>query len=397
MIETTSPQFWRATLALCIASFMVFANLHGMQPLLPLVATSLELSELAVSRTYTIATLVLGFSLLFYGPLSDVVGRRGIIVFTLIGVMLVSVLLFFARDYSSLFWLRAVQGFFLAGVPAVAIAYMGDEFTPKAMMTAVGLYIAGNSLGGVSGRILGGIVGDWLGWPAVFLMLTGLSCCCIALVAWLLPPSQHFKPKAFSLLGMLKDLALHVSNPKLLMAYIIGGLNFFIFLNQYTYITFVLAEPPYALPASILGLLFLTYLTGTAGSMVSGRIAQRFSSPLCMSVGILILMLGTALTLNDSLWAIVLGFFINSFGFFFTHSVASSWVSRHAHTARASASALYLVFYYVGASAGGYYLYPFWQAQGWSGVVLGSMIVFTLTLICSLILLYWQRKETFSH
>ncbi|QEW07964.1 MFS transporter [Nitrincola iocasae] len=392
MIETTSPHFWRATLALCLASFIVFANLHGMQPLLPMLADSLGRTELEISHAYTIATLVLGLSLLVYGPVSDVLGRRGILLLTLAGVALTTLGLGFVDNYSSLFWLRALQGFFLAGVPAVAIAYMGDEFSRPALLTAVGLYIASNSLGGVTGRLLAGAVGDWLGWSEVFLLLGVISTLGLLLVIRLLPSSSHFNPVAFRPQSMLLDLLGHLRNPVLFIAYLVGGLNFLIFLNQYTYITFVLAAEPFSLSATWIGLLFLTYLTGTFGSLISGRLSRRFTAPLCMALGIVVLMLGTLLTLVGSLPAIICGFFINSFGFFLTHSVASSWVSQQAVKARASASALYLVFYYVGASVGGFYLHPFWQLAGWTGIVVGSLLIFLITLGCAMILLYWQRS-----
>lgn len=392
MIETTSPQFWRATLALCLASFIIFANLHGMQPLLPMLADSLDRTELEISHAYTIATLVLGLSLLVYGPVSDVLGRRGILLMTLAGVALTTLGLGFVDNYTSLFWLRALQGFFLAGVPAVAIAYMGDEFSRPALLTAVGLYIASNSLGGVTGRLLAGAVGDWLGWSEVFLLLGIFSTLGLLLVIRLLPPSSHFSSVPFRPQRMFMDLLGHLRNPVLFIAYLVGGLNFLIFLNQYTYITFVLAAEPFNLSATWIGLLFMTYLTGTVGSLISGRLSRRFSAPLCMALGIIVLMLGTLMTLVGTLPAIIGGFFINSFGFFLTHSVASSWVSQQAVKARASASALYLVFYYVGASVGGFYLHPFWQLAGWAGIVAGSILIFLVTLGCAMMLLYWQRS-----
>lgn len=393
MIETTSPQFWRATLALCLASFIIFANLHGMQPLLPMLSQSLGRTELDMSHAYTIATLVLGLSLLIYGPLSDVLGRRGILLWTLAGVCLTTLSLSFVQDYSTLFWLRALQGFFLAGVPAVAIAYMGDEFTKPALVAAVGLYIAGNSLGGVTGRLLSGFLGDWLGWSSVFLFLGVASSLGLLIVLWLLPRSQHFKPAEFRPKKMTTDMLSHLRNPVLSLAYIIGGLNFLVFLNQYTYITFVLAGEPFNLSATWIGLLFLTYLTGTLGSLLSGRLSQRLSSPLCMGLGILIMLLGSLSTLSLTLTGIVLGFFISSFGFFLTHSVASSWVSQQATHARGTASALYLVFYYVGASVGGIYLNPFWSYAGWPGVVLASGLIFAITTTCAMILWWWQRTR----
>jgi YNFM family putative membrane transporter len=173
----------------------------------------------------------------------------------------------------------------------------------------------------------------------------------------------------------------------------VGGLNFFIFINQYSYATFMLADEPYGLSAKFLGMLFLTYLSGTLGSALSGRAAQKLPQPVCLMIGIVLLMLGSTVTLIPTLPAIVAGFLINSFGFFFAHSTASSWVSRHAQQARASASSLYLLFYYLGASAGGFYLAPFWHAYGWPGVIAASLAVFCLTLWISFLLLRAERRR----
>jgi len=393
MIESDSPQFWRTTAALCLASFMVFANLYVTQPLLPMLAGEFSITAVQAGWSFTLATLTLGLSLLFYGPLSDALGRRGIMLMTLCGVTASTLALSLVSSYEQLLLMRGIQGFFLAGVPAIAIAYMSDEFSRKALLLAVGLYVSANSLGGIAGRLVGGFTAESVGLSGVFMMMALVSFVCLVLVFHLLPASQHFQPQSLNLKRIMVDLRGHLRNPPLLLAYIIGGFNFFIFVNQYSYITFVLVEAPYHLSTAMLGMLFLTYLTGTFGSAISGRIAQRLSQPLCMALGIVILMCGTLLTLLPSLVAIIGGLLVNSFGFFFTHSSASSWVSHQAQRAKASASSLYLVFYYMGASTGGLYLAPFWQQAGWSGVVVGSLIIFSLTFACAAMLLLWQRRS----
>ena len=384
MIESSNPLFWRATLALCLGSFMIFSNVYVTQPLLPMLAEAFNVSPLAAGWTFTVTTLTLGLSLLLWGPLSDALGRRWIMLLTMSGATLLTLLLSLTEDYTTMPLLRAGQGVLLAGLPAIAIAWMGDEFSRPAMLLAVGLYIGGNSIGGISGRLIGGFVGDWLGWSEAFLVMTLLSVVCLLVFALLLPPSRHFEPRPLRPRQMVADLTGHLRNPLLLLAYLIGGFNFFIFVNQYSYITFVLADEPYNLPASFLGMLFLTYLSGTFGSSISGKAGQRWSQPVCMASGIVILMLGSLLTLLGSLWMIVLGLLVNSFGFFFAHSSASSWVSQNARYARASASSLYLLFYYTGASTGGFYLHLFWEWLGWTGVVLGSWLELLLTLGLSL-------------
>lgn len=379
MIEAGSPAYHRATLALCLGSFIVFANLYITQPLFPLMRELFDLSALQATWSLALAMLTLGLSLLVYGPLSDSLGRRRIMVLTLAGASALTLLMPLIDSYSQLLGLRMLQGLLLGGLPAIAIAYMGDEFNRPALLLAVGLYISANTLGGISGRLIGGVMTDLADWQSAFYVMGGLSLLGVALFAKLLPPSQQFKPRPLRLKTMTSDLGSHLKNPLLVTAYLIGGLNFFIFSNQYSYITYVLSDSPFHLAPTWLGLLFLTYLTGSFGSAISGRISLRISPPLCMLGGIGILMLGTLVTLTQTLSGIISGLLINSFGFFLCHSICSAWVNRNAEHARASASSLYLVAYYLGASSGGLYLDPFWQQGGWPGVVIGSLLVLVVT------------------
>lgn len=393
MIEARTRAWWRATAALCLGSFLVFINLYVPQPLLPGLKDTYGVSTLGVSFLMSASTLSLAFALLVFGPLSDAIGREAIMRITLLLAGGLSLALAFAPTFESLLLLRLLQGFVLGGLPAVAIAWMGDEFEKPALLSAVGLYIGANSLGGISGRIVGGGAAT-LGGPSAAFLAVGIMTVVGGAVFWrLLPNSRAFTPKRFKFRQAADDLLGHLRTPVLLAAYCLGGINFLIFINQYSYITFRLAGEPYQLAASSLGLIFLTYLGGTLGSTLSGRLAGRFSPASCMSVGILILMLGTAVTLANSLPLIIVGLTINAFGFFLAHSLASSWVGRYAQGARGSASALYLVFYYLGASIGGFWLEPFWRWAQWQGVAVGSWLLLCVTLIISIGLWRFERRE----
>ena len=393
-IEARSPPWWRATLALCLGSFLVFINLYAPQPLLPALRTEFGVSTLVVSLVMSLATLSLAASLLVFGPLSDAIGRDRIMRYTLLAAGLMSLGLALAPNFETLLLLRTLQGFVLGGLPAVAIAWMGDEFDRPALLSAVGLYIGANTLGGIGGRVVGGAVAEIGGAPASFMTVGLMTLVGVALFWKLLPASHAFTPRPFEFKGALADLGGHLRNPLLLGAYLLGGLNFLIFINQYSYITFRLADAPFGLGARLIGLIFVTYLGGTLGSALSGRLARSVPQPVCMMLGIAILMGGTIVTLSGSLPVIIAGLTINAFGFFLSHSMASSWVGRHAERARGSASALYLVFYYCGASLGGLWLEPFWQLGGWVGVAIGSWLVLGATLAIAGWL--WRREKAAS-
>ena len=115
MIEANTRAFRAATLALCLGSAMIFANLHVVQSLLPTFAQQFQLTELEASWSLTITILTLGLSLLVYGPLSDAIGRKPIMVVTMAGAVLTTLALSQVESYTSLLVLRGLQGLFLGG------------------------------------------------------------------------------------------------------------------------------------------------------------------------------------------------------------------------------------------------------------------------------------------
>lgn len=66
----------------------------------------------------------------------------------------------------------------------------------------------------------------------------------------------------------------------------------------------------------------------------------------------------------------IAGLALATFGFFASHSIASSWVSRRARAPQALASAFYLLFYYLGSSLIGSASGMMWGFDGWTGVII---------------------------
>lgn len=394
MLELGSRPWWRATLALGLGSFLVFLNLYQAHPLLPLLTDQFGVSALMAGGALSACTAGLAVGLLPAARLADRLGRRHVMLGGLLGAILFSPLVALCNHFESLLLLRFMQGLLLAGLPATAIAYMGEEFSKRGLMSAVGIYIAANSLGGIAGRVVAGLFAGWQGsWQAAFWGIGLLSLLLLPLVMWLLPRQQGFVPSQPRRGELVSALRLHLGSPLLVGAYLIGGINFMVFLNQFSYLTFLLSHAPFSLPAQWLGLLFLTYLPGTLASSLSGRLGQRLGTAHAMTLGILIMIGGALLLLGGTLMMILSGLMVASFGFFLTHASASSWVGQHVQSHRAIASSLYLIAYYLGASVGGIYLHPFWEAGKVTGMVMGVLLGLLTTMAISLWLVRSERAR----
>ena len=110
--------------------------------------------------------------------------------------------------------------------------------------------------------------------------------------------------------------------------------------------------------------------------------SSPYRRPFLLRIGLTTMMLGVGATLLRPLAMVILGIGLVTVGFFASHSVASSWVGLRAREGKAQASALYLFFYYMGASIAGSVGGFFWSAYAWPGVaaflVVLLIVAFTL-------------------
>lgn len=370
----------KVTFGLFIGSFISFCNLYLFQPLLPLIADHYQVTATHVNWVLAAATLTLALSLLPWAIYSEKIGRRKIMLFSLYSSPVVGLCALFSDQLSLLIASRALMGIALAGYISVAVAYMAEEFSPKVFLLAVGSYIGANSLGGITGRIYGGVVGEWLGWQTAVIGMALFSLAIAILVTLWVPAQKNFVVKNTSLSHHLRDAMLHLKTPKLWFAMLIGGLNFALFVNLYTVMGFRLVGEPFSLPVSLVSLIFLCYLTGTLTSKLSGQWSLRFKPTSGIVLGTLVSLTGMLIALIPNLYAMFVALILISGGAFFTHSLAYAWVSSKAQQAKASATALYLVHYYTGGSLGGFYLIYCWQHGGWSSVALGGSLLYIIIL-----------------
>ena len=156
-----------------------------------------------------------------------------------------------------------------------------------------------------------------------------------------------------------------------------GALLMGCFVAVYNGLGFRLQAAPYHLGEAAVAAVFLVYPLGSVSSAVAGRLADRVGRRQVLPAGVLIALAGVALTLLSPLVVVITGIAVLTIGFFAAHSVASSWVGRRAHSARAQASALYLLAYYAGSSIGGPLGGVTWSADRWDGVCVlaGALLV----------------------
>ncbi|MQP67298.1 MFS transporter [Niveispirillum sp. SYP-B3756] len=368
------------------AGLTTFALLYHVQPLLPLLADTFKVGAAESALSLSLSTGALSICLLLAGSLSEVVGRKPVMVGSLLLSSLLTIAVALTPSWPALLLARMLTGVALAGLPAIAMAYLGEEMQPKALGLAMGLYIAASALGGMVGRLVTGIAADHLDWHWIVAGIGTLGLISGATLWHLLPPSRQFRRQSPDPRILIGSLLAQFRDPGLCILFALAFLLMGSFVAIYNFIGFHLLQPPYNLSQSAIGLIFSAYLLGMGGSAWIGALALRVGRHRVLPVGISLMAVGMGLTALTPLPAIIAGIALMTFSFFAAHSVASSWVSARATTGKAQASSLYLFFYYMGSSFVGSGAGLAWERAGWAGVVVlvGGLLALALLLALSM-------------
>ncbi|WP_024303439.1 MFS transporter [Pseudogulbenkiania sp. MAI-1] len=369
-LRAGTPAFRRTSWGMFFGGFATFSALYGPQPLMPMFSHDFGLSPAAASGVVSAATGALALALIPMSLLADRYGRKPVMNLSLGLAALLTLLAAFAHSFGQLLLLRTLMGIALAGIPAVAMAYLSEEIEPSSLGQSMGLYIAGNALGGMCGRFFLTLMSEWTGWREAVAVL-GLFGLVSAVVFWrCLPESRHFRPARLALGEVRGNLRLHLSDDGLPWLFATAFLLMGCFVSLYNYLGYHLALAPFNLSPSAVGAVFLLYVVGMWSSAWVGRLADSLGRRNVLWIMVSLMLAGLMLTLAGSLWVVVPGIAVFTFGFFGAHSVASSWIGCRASRARGLASALYLSCYYLGGSGLGSASGLMWSWDGWSGVVL---------------------------
>jgi YNFM family putative membrane transporter len=370
----------RLRLAMLSAGLAALGLLYCTQALLPAIGAEFRVNPTVSSLSVSVTTGMLALALLPMSSLAESVGRARVMRLGLVA----AVGLTLVTAAAPWFWLvlvgRALVGLALAGVLAVAMGHLGEELPASHLGSAMGLYVAGTSLGGLLGRIIPGVVTDYASWRWGLVGLAAFAAAAVVAFVVLLPPPRRFEPTP-------PRVEAHVSAVRevwadagvrwlcLIALLAMGG-----FVACYNYLTYRLVSPPINLNGTLASLLFLAYLPGALVSSSAGRLAAWLGRRRTLFAGALVSVVGLALTVPDRIGFVAIGLVVFTCGFFAVHSGASAWVASRSRSHRSHASALYLMSYYLGSSVLGTAAGQAWLHGGWLATAGMIAVLFVLVI-----------------
>jgi len=377
----TRRQYQRTNRALFLAGFSTFALLYCVQPLLPTFSLYFGVGAATSSLPLSVATASLAFAIFLSGPLSPLFSPRRVMFCSMAGAALMNIAAAVAPGWGLLLAVRVIQGLFLGGVPAVAMAYLAEHVDSKNLGRSVGTYVAGNAFGGMMGRVAMGFLTEWTSWRFALGAVGVAGLLAAAAFLTLLPADQAGQTRMpIALRDHVGLWRRHLRNSALRRLFAIGFLALGIQVAVFNYAGFRLGAEPYHLGEAAISAVYLVYGAGMFTSSFAGRMADRLGGRRPLMAGLLLMACGIALTLMDALAAVVAGIAVVTAGFFMAHSVASGWVGRIAEGGKSHATSLYLLSYYLGSAVIGSAAGWFWETEGWWGVA-GSALALSVVAL----------------
>ena len=382
----------RAVLAvLYTGTAAVYADMYIAQPILPLLSRAFAIRPATAGLSVSVVVLAIALASSVYGLLSDAVGRKSVMVWSCLLLTIPTLLCAVAPSFPLLLLARGVQGLLIPGLSGVAVAYLGDRFSGAELGGIVGRYVGASVAGSLTGRVLSGFVADHFSWRAPFAAFAVVTLVAAVAMARVLPQDRIVGTVQWR--GAYGGMFNHFRNRQLLGAFLIGGTLFFAYIGIFTYLPYYLIGAPFHLSTGLVSSVYIVYLTGVITSPLAGRLAHRMTRPAILAMGMVIAGIGIAGTLVVSLPVIVVSLIVLCGGMFVAQSTAPTFVNLTAREAKGSASALYLAFYYTGATFGSVLPGFAWQAWGWPGVTITCGVSLGFGLLADWLLCRGQRNE----
>lgn len=276
----------RRLLALvCLIIFVDSLGYGVVVPVMPVYARDLGISQLGLGMLFASYALGNIVAALPFGLLSDRVGRRPFLVFGMIAMAGAFVLYAYSTTYIALFLSRFLDGVTAAANWSVGLAIIPDIYPEGGRGQAMGTVMAAMGAGAIAGPALGGLLYDWLGIKAPFLLVAAI-CVVGGIAAVASGDLRRLSPsRGEGGYGEIARAVLSFPGVALVLIIVMMGT---VSLGVLEPLFPVYLEETLGLGSTAIGLLFaLTVAAYTLSSPLVGRLADRRGKRVPMILGLL--------------------------------------------------------------------------------------------------------------
>ncbi|MEZ5839124.1 MAG: Bcr/CflA family multidrug efflux MFS transporter [Hyphomicrobiales bacterium] len=267
-------------------------------PSLPDIATSLATSPDRVQATLTTFFAGFGTAMLVYGPLSDAIGRRPLLLSGIVVFIVASIGCAFAASVEQLIVLRFLQAAGGAAAAVLGRAIVRDIFPPAEAPHVLSTMALVMALGPLLAPLIGGQILRFAEWPAIFLVLAGYGALCLVAAWRMLPETLPASRRRDLHLGRAFLAYGRILADRVSFGYLLA--SGFAFAAMFAYITgtpFVYIEY-FGVPREWYGVLFgMNIVSQMSFTYLNTRLVRRLGPERMTLIGVVVGFAGAALLL----------------------------------------------------------------------------------------------------
>ena len=375
---------------LAIVAGISIANIYYIQPLLNIIRKDLAVSEFAAGLIAMITQAGYALGLLFIIPLGDLYQRKRIIVVDFI--VLISALLTFG--FSQHLATIMVASFLIGTcsvIPQIFIPIAAQFSTPELKGRNIGIIISGLLTGILASRVVSGLVGEWLGWRAMYFIAAGIMLTALIVILKTMPEMEsNFSGTYFKLMRSLKDLIRKY--PDLIVVSVRSCLAFGSFLAMWSCLAFKMHQAPFYADSHIIGLLGLCGIVGALSASFVSRYAYKVGIKRFNIIGCLTMLSAWASFYwgEDSYLGIIAGIILIDIGLQCVQLSNQAIVFSLNPKASNRVNTIFMTTFFVGGSTGTLFGDIGWHLQEWHGVIVMGILL----VLCSLSVTLFVRVQS---
>jgi MFS transporter, YNFM family, putative membrane transport protein len=380
--EQRSAGWLLRSVVIALTAFLTLVDLFATQAILPSLARHYQVTPGAMGFAVNASTMgmaVAGLGVAYFGQQID---RRLGILLALLMLAVPTALLAAAPNLAVFTALRIVQGLCMATAFTLTLAYLGEHTSPMDTASAFAAYITGNVASNLVGRLISAAIADHLGLTANFYFFALLNVVGAALVYFTVHKTPPMRSMDASAGSHFAAWGTHLRNPPLRASFAIAFCILFAFIGTFTYVNFVLVQPPLMVGAMALGFVYFVFLPSIMTTPLAGRAVARIGTRWTMWVSLGLALVGLPLLVTPNLVAVLVGLILVGVGTFFAQATATGFVGRAATSDRGAASGIYLACYFLGGLVGSAVLGQLFDHFGWQATVagIGASLVVAMVL-----------------
>ena len=378
---------------LAIVAGVSVANLYYCQPLLNMIRADLHITEFHANFISMVTQTGYAAGLFFIVPMGDLIKKKNIVLTNFAFLILSLITIGLSRNIWVLLSASFVTGV-SSIVPQIFVPIAAQYSVPKNRGRNVGIIISGLLTGILASRVFSGMVGEYLGWRAVFFIAAVFMVISTIVIIIVLP---EIKP---SFKGNYKELmksiiSLIVSYPRLLVYSSRAALAFGSFLGMWSTLAFKMHLSPFNAGSDIVGMLGLCGIAGALSASFIGKYVKQVGVRNFNVIGCSLMFTAWCIFVfgENNYAGIISGIILLDIGMQCIQLSNQASIFELYPEASSRINTVFMTTYFIGGSLGTLMAGIAWKIDQWHGVVFSGMFL----ILCSLLVTIIERAVSKHH